>query len=162
MAVSRVVWSRIGWVLWVAAPWSMAACDQPPYIPPKIVEDDTTPRPCDVEPTLSSLTANYFITSCTFSGCHDTRSAEGGLNFEVADVYASLVSVPAEDEKAGPRGKLRVVPGDPDASFIVQKVEGTMARDEGNWMPDGTDEPIDPECRIKQLRQWIADGALAN
>lgn len=159
---------RFAVVSWVfVAAVMIGACDQPPYIPPKETDDDTsgtdtvTPS-CEVEATLSSLKAKYFKGSCVFSGCHDKRSAEGGIDFTVEGLHAVLVGVPAEDEKAGPRGKLRVVAGDPDASFMVQKVEGTMGKDEGDWMPQGTDEPIDPECRIKMLRQWISDGALDN
>lgn len=148
----------------VLALTALAACDEPPYIPP--LEDasgaDTAPAPCTVEPTLSSLKANYFKSSCVFSGCHDKRSAEGELDLSADDLHAQLVGVGVNDENAGPRGKIRIVAGDPDASFMVQKVEGTMARDEGTWMPDGTDEAVDPTCRIAKLREWIAAGALDN
>lgn len=142
-----------------------AACDQPPYIPPLVTATDTAgdgTTTCTVQPTLSSLKANYFEGSCVFSGCHDSRDQEGGLDLESPGVHAQLVGVPAQDDFAGPRGKIRVVAGDPESSFMVQKVEGTMARDEGAMMPDGTDEVIDPNCRVKMLRQWIADGALDN
>jgi hypothetical protein len=149
----------------------LVACDDPPYIPkyvePEVTDTsaetsgDTTPG-CSILPTLSDLDAKYFSFSCVFGGCHEASSAEGGLNLEAADLHGQLVNVPAHDENAGPRGKIRVVPGDPEASFLVQKLEGRQARDEGNIMPDGTDEPIDPNCRIKMLRQWISDGALDN
>jgi hypothetical protein len=158
---------RFAVVSWVfVAAVIIGACDQPPYIPPKETEDtagdDTVTPTCDVQATLSSLKVEYFKRSCVFSSCHDKRSAEGGLDLSADLLHAQLVGVPAEDEKAGPRGKLRVVAGDPGASFIVQKVEGTMANDEGTWMPDGTDEAVDPECSIKMLKQWISDGALDN
>lgn len=154
----------------------VTGCDEPPYIPARedaeVVADtdidtgtdgveETTPG-CNIQPKLSDLKAKYFEFSCVFGGCHEESAQEGSLNLEAADLHAELVNVPAADEKAGPRGKLRVVPGNPDASFMVQKLEGTQARDEGNIMPDGTDEPIDPECRIKMVRQWIQDGALNN
>lgn len=160
---------RLGWVGLV-----VIACDQPPYVPPyeapetevtaEVIDDtsETETSNCRIQPTLSDLNAQYFSVSCVFGGCHESDSAEGGLDMEAAGLRARLVNVPAQDDKAGPRGKLRVVPGDPDASFFVQKLEGTMARDEGNMMPDGTDEPIDPECRIRMIRQWITDGALDN
>jgi len=164
---ARGVWAAWGRSALVAAAVmiGVAACDQPPYIPPLITETDTGndgTTTCTVEPTLSSLKANYFEGSCVFSGCHDNRDKEGGLDLESAGVHAQLVNVAAEDKKAGPRGKIRVVPGDPDNSFMLQKVLGTQARDEGAMMPDGTDEVIDPECRVKMLKQWIVDGALDN
>ncbi len=154
----------------------LVACDEPPYLPPKEepvqtdVTGDTTsdttsdavPVNCSIAPTLSDLTEKYFKKSCAFGGCHDSGSQEGGLDLESAGLHARLVNVPAADGKAGPRGKLRVVPGDAANSYLLQKLEGTMARDEGNMMPDGTDEPIDPECRIRMVREWITAGALDN
>ena len=130
-----------------------SGCDSPP---------DFSAGPCEIEPTLSSLQAESFIPGCAFSGCHDKKSSEGGLDFESPGLHARLVKVAAMDDNAGPRGKLRVVPGDPDASFIVQKVEGTQAGDEGELMPEGAEEPISPDCRIAKLRKWIEDGAKDN
>jgi hypothetical protein len=145
------------------------ACDLPPYIPPKEEPDTAQPDTdtsettgCNIAPTLSDLNAKYFSLSCVFGGCHETRSQEGDLDMETADLHGQLVNVPAADPRAGPRGKIRVIPGNPDDSFFVQKLEGRQARDEGNIMPDGTDEPIDPQCRIRMIRQWITDGALDN
>ncbi len=165
---SKVALTLVGLGLVLAA-----GCDLPPYIPPYEAPDTAQPdtagdttgdsnNGCNIQPTLSDLNAEYFSLSCVFGGCHEAASAEGGLDMEAADLRAELVNVAASDDKAGPRGKLRVVPGNPDASFLVQKLEGTQARDEGNIMPDGTDEPIDPNCRIKMVRKWISDGALDN
>lgn len=148
----------------------VAACDQPPYIPPfeepETTQPDTdageTSNGCNIQPTLSDLNAKYFSLSCVFGGCHESSSQEGDLDMETADLHGELVNVPAADPKAGPRGKIRVIPGNPDDSFFVQKLEGRQARDEGNIMPDGTDEPIDPDCRVRMIRQWITDGALDN
>lgn len=143
-----------------------ASCDLPPYIPPyeepEVIdtEADGTTTGCDIQPTLSDLYAKYFALSCVFGGCHEASSQEGGLDIEAEDLHGQLVNVPADDPKAGPRGKIRVIPFDPDSSFLVEKLEGRQARDEGNLMPDGTDVPIDPECRIKMVREWIANGAL--
>jgi hypothetical protein len=49
----------------------------------------------------------------------------------------------------------RVKPGDPDNSYIVQKVEGTAAV--GGRMPLNR-EPLTAE-QIGLLRQWISEGA---
>lgn len=172
---------KSGWLAVATSALFVTACDAPPYIPPKEETDtlvttdgdtttddsdtatdtDTTAN-CGIEPKLSSISAKYFQLSCVFGGCHEAASQEGDLNLDAASLHAVLVNVAAADKKAGPRGKLRVVPGNPDASFLVQKLEGTQARDEGGIMPDGADEPIDPECRIKMVRQWILDGALDN
>ncbi|MFO0747269.1 MAG: hypothetical protein U1F43_16625 [Myxococcota bacterium] len=150
-------------LLWGLVPALLGACDDPPALPgADVVGNDTVTPTCTVEATLSSLKANYFATSCAFSACHDKRSAEGDLDLSASDLHAQLVGVPAVQEAAFAAGKLRVVAGNPDASFMVQKVEGTMAIDEGTWMPDGTDEVVDPDCRVKRLKEWIAAGALDN
>jgi hypothetical protein len=146
-----------------------ASCDLPPYIPPyeapEVIDTDVDTSEvgdCNIQPTLSDLDAKYFALSCVFGGCHEASSREGGLNMEADDLHAELVNVPAFDEKAGPRGKIRVIPFDAENSFLVEKLEGRQARDEGNLMPDGTDVPIDPQCRIKLVREWIDNGALDN
>jgi hypothetical protein len=51
----------------------------------------------------------------------------------------------------------RVEPGDPNNSYLIQKLEGTAA--EGRQMPlNGA--PL-PQADINVIRQWITDGALA-
>ena len=50
---------------------------------------------------------------------------------------------------------LRAAPGNPDASYIVQKLEGTAAQ--GARMPFGG--PYLPQDRIDLVRRWIAAGA---
>ncbi|TNF25578.1 MAG: hypothetical protein EP329_22870 [Deltaproteobacteria bacterium] len=131
----------------VAAP--TAGCDSAP------AEGDS----CELEPSLSALQSGYFAAGCTFSGCHDARTAKGGLDLASPGLHARLVDIAVQDDNAAARGKRLVVAGDPDASFIVQKVEGAQESDEGSLMPEGADEPISPECRIATLREWIANGA---
>ena len=110
---------------------------------------------CNIEPTLASLNENYFSKSCNFGSCHGTAKA-GGLDL-TGDAHAALVNVPAFAPAAAANNRILVVPGDPDASYFVQKLEGPG--DEGQLMPFGAQEPMDPDCRIKMVRQWIADGA---
>lgn len=120
--------------------------------------------PCDVEAKLSSIDEHYFKVSCVFDSCHDNRRPEADLDFELTGqaLRDALVGVPVDDENASMRGKIRVIPGDPDNSFLVQKLEGTMAADEGELMPDGVTEPIGEMCEIAMIRQWILDGAPNN
>ena len=131
-----------------------AACDTAP--------GETTPV-CKTEATLTSLQENYFARSCVFSACHEKGSSDTDLDLEtVAGLHGRLVNVLAEDEKASARGKLLVVPNDPDASFMVQKVSDTMETDEGVLMPNGAEEPISVNCGIAKLREWITAGAPDN
>ena len=111
---------------------------------------------CDLEPTITSLETQYFATSCALAGsCHKGPNPGGIIILDAGTAYSNLIGV----ESVLAPGKQLVVPGDPEASFLVQKVEGTMADGEGTIMPQGAQDPIDPACRIATLRAWIAAGA---
>ena len=111
---------------------------------------------CNIEPTLTSLKENYFAASCNFGSCHSSAKA-GGLDL-TGDVHAALVNAPAVFPGAAAKGKVLVIPGDPDNSYFLQKLEGPDDG-EGAIMPFGAQEPMDPNCRIEMVRQWIAAGA---
>lgn len=66
--------------------------------------------------------------------------------------YQNLVGV-ASDCPLG----LRVVPGDPDASYLVEKVEGQVGIC-GEPMPPPPASTWTAE-QVDTIRQWIADGA---
>lgn len=115
---------------------------------------------CKTEATLTSLQENYFARSCVFSACHEKGSSDTDLDLEtMSGLHERLVNVLASDEAAAGRGKKRVVPFDPDGSFMVQKVSGTMEADEGVLMPNGAEEPVSVNCGIAKLRAWIEAGA---
>ncbi|NOY26748.1 MAG: hypothetical protein GXP62_12820 [Oligoflexia bacterium] len=62
--------------------------------------------------------------------CHSTASNLGGLDLE-ASPWDAMVGV----SSANYAGRTLVVPGDSAASFLVDKLEGTQAADEGTVMP---------------------------
>jgi len=66
--------------------------------------------------------------------------------------HAMLVNVPSSEVPS----ILRVDPGNPDDSYLVQKIEGTASV--GEQMPLGG--PVLPDEQIAAIRQWITDGAL--
>jgi hypothetical protein len=106
---------------------------------------------CDLLPTLDSLQERYLTPSCTFSSCHDASNPAGALDLTLGTAYDSLVDVSADKNGL----ETLVVPGDPDGSYLVKRLEGTV----DNYMPSGATEPMDPECRIATLRAWILAGA---
>jgi hypothetical protein len=74
------------------------------------------------------------------------------LDLSSADAsFANLVGVSSLQQIA----ILRVVIGDPDNSYLIQKLEGTAAS--GSTMPLGAG-PLAPSV-IADIRQWIAAGA---
>jgi Ca2+-binding RTX toxin-like protein len=90
-----------------------------------------------------------FTNRCT--GCHSGGGAPQGLRLDAANSYANLVNVPSNEVPS----LLRVEPGNPDDSYLVQKIEGTASV--GGRMPLGG-TPLNAET-IALIRQWISEGA---
>ena len=84
--------------------------------------------------------------------CHAGRSAPQGLRLDAANSYALLVGVPSTEVPS----ILRVKPGDPGNSYIVQKLEGYAVI--GAPMPSGG--PRLPAEAIAAIREWISAGGL--
>ena len=90
-----------------------------------------------------------FTPICT--NCHVGATAPQGLRLDAANSYAVLVNVASSEVP----GTLRVNPGNPDLSYIVQKLEGNQAV--GARMPFGG--PYLSQTQIDLVRTWIAAGA---
>jgi hypothetical protein len=107
-------------------------------------------------PTLDDIQAAVFGPTCSNAGCHSgpaSGSLPAGLDLTNADAsFASLVGIASIEEAT----ILRVAAGDPDNSYLIQKLEGTAAS--GQQMPLGG-TPLDPAV-IADIRLWIANGAL--
>jgi hypothetical protein len=98
---------------------------------------------------FESIQANIFTPIC--SVCHVGGGAPEGLRLDAANSYNLLVGVPSTEVPS----ILRVKPGDPDNSYIIQKLEGHAAV--GAQMPFGG--PYLSSATIAFIRQWITDGA---
>lgn len=131
-----------------------AGCDEK-------LRDITGPSP-NLEPTFSSIRREIFETTdqagrsaCLTCHTDQGRTPAGQLNLR-ADPYAALVNV-ASRQKAG---ATLVVPGDPDASYFIHKLEGRndiaqlrMPRNGPPYLTDG---------QVLVIRRWIAIGAPNN
>ena len=101
-------------------------------------------------PDFASIQANVFTPIC--SVCHAGANAPQGLRLDAANSYSLLVGVPSTEVPS----ILRVKPGDPANSYIIQKLQGIAAV--GARMPYGQ-APL-PAATIQVISQWISDGAL--
>jgi hypothetical protein len=108
-------------------------------------------NPTVLAPTLASIQLNVFSVDCAVPGCHGGAGAQQGLRLDPGFSAGNLINV------ASPRDPnlIRVIPGNPDGSFIIQKLEGTQTL--GDRMPDGG--PYLPQSTIDVVRQWIQGGA---
>ncbi len=111
----------------------------------------SAPPVTGLAPTLASIQDNVFTVNCAVPGCHGGAGAQQGLRLDPGFSAGSLINV------ASPRDPnlIRVVPGNPDASFLIQKLDGTQTL--GDRMPDGG--PYLTTATVNVIRQWIQDGA---
>lgn len=104
-------------------------------------------------PTLQNVQTEVFTASCAFSGCHEGATSSGNLALEDGAAFANLVGIASD----GVPTATRVVPADPDASYLILKLEAGEGI-VGGQMPS---VPLDAE-RIQLVRDWIAQGAQDN
>jgi hypothetical protein len=144
---------RLG-LLAAAAVLTLAGCDEK-------LSDLTGPSP-NLKPTFASIRDEILLSTDAAGrsacvNCHTPGGPAGGLlNFRADDVYARLVNAPSR-QKAG---AVLVVPGDPDGSYLVQKLEG-RAGIVGQRMPF-SGPPFLTDGQMFVIRRWIADGAANN
>ena len=132
------------------------ACDEK-------LSDLTGPTP-NLAVTFSSIQDNIFnlTDSAGRAGCINChtnaggRNPSSGLNLATGASYSALVN---RASIAKP-GAVLVIPGDPDNSYLVQKIEGSpgivgmrMPRTGGPYLTPG---------QITVIRRWIAEGAKNN
>lgn len=142
--------------LWVLPVLLLAAgCDEK-------LEDLTGPTP-NLEPTFASIQREIFNvtdssgrTACVQCHTSNGRTPAGGLNLIDGASYTALVGV-ASGQKPG---ATRVIPGDPENSYLVQKLEGRadivglrMPRNNGPFLTEG---------QMLVIRRWIQLGAPNN
>jgi len=120
--------------------------DPPPaaVTPPPVV----TPPPAG-QSLFQQVQDTVLTPNCT--GCHVGAGAPTGLRLDAGNSFALLVNVASVQVPA----LLRVKPGDPDNSYLVQKIDGRAAV--GGRMPLGR-APL-PQASIDLVRSWIAAGA---
>ena len=107
-----------------------------------------------IQPTLQSIQENIFTPLC--APCHTGVGAvlPGSMNLSSeAASRASLVGVASEQQPA----ILRVAAGDADASYLIDKLEGTAPPPTNTQMPL-LGQPLN-QPTIDAIRQWIDDGA---
>jgi hypothetical protein len=101
------------------------------------------------EATFTAVRDEILVPSCGFSSCHGT--ATGELLIDATGTWEALVDVPS----AAAPGEVLVVPGDPDGSYLVKKLEGAPGI-AGLRMPQGGQ--LD-DADLELIREWIARGA---
>ena len=121
----------------------------------------------DAELTISppatgvSLAADLgpmFATRCNTGFCHNTMNQASALDLTPAKAHAQLVGVPSKHTAC--MAFDRVVPGSPQTSFLIFKLQGNGACFAGVRMPKGM--PALSAAQLQQVRDWITEGAKNN
>jgi hypothetical protein len=132
-----------------------AGCDEK-------LSDVAGPTP-NLEPTFSSIQAEIFNktdsagrVACVQCHTNQGRTPAAGMNLTEGNSYAALVN----GTSSGKPGEIRVIPGDPENSYMVRKLEGgpnivgeRMPRTGGPYLTPG---------QMSIIRRWIALGAQNN
>lgn len=123
----------------------------------------TGPTP-ELAPTFTSIQRNIFTTTdsagraaCT--NCHTTaggRVPPVGMDLGSPNAHAQIVNVAAVNKA----GAIRVIPGDPENSYLIHKLEGRMGI-AGFRMPR-SGPPYLTDGQIRVIKRWIELGALNN
>jgi hypothetical protein len=131
------------------------ACDEK-------LSDVAGPTP-NLTPTFSSIQSEIFSApdstgraACT--SCHNAQGARfsGNLNLDGAEAYRQLVNVVS----TGKRDAIRVIPGDPENSYLIHKIEGRPGI-VGQRMPRTTGPFLTPG-QVLIIKRWIELGAQNN
>tara|TARA_B100001964_G_C14120713_1_gene548179 strand:+ start:196 stop:738 length:543 start_codon:yes stop_codon:yes gene_type:complete len=104
------------------------------------------------EPRFTEISTRFFGSFCS---CHLSPNPPKGLSLDGTDAYDLLVEVPS----SGRSNRILVVPGSPDESYLIHKLEGEPDIS-GRQMP--RNRPARPQSEIEILRAWIEEGAIRN
>ncbi|MDA0336177.1 MAG: hypothetical protein O2782_13515 [bacterium] len=115
-----------------------------------LAEDGTGDGDPTVAVTLAQLSSDIFTPKCATSGCHSGGSPAQGMSLTSANVAAATIGV-ASAQVANLK---RIDPGNPDGSYLLQKVRGTGA---GSQMPLGG-APLSAS-EIQLIVDWVSAGA---
>jgi hypothetical protein len=99
---------------------------------------------------FEAIRDDLLVRSCGFSSCHGAGA--GGFTVSAEMTRDDLVNAPAFANPA----VILVIPGDPDESYLVRKLEGGPNIQGEAMPPDG---PALAAEEIQRIRDWIAAGA---
>jgi hypothetical protein len=142
--------------IWTAVALATAGCDEK-------LSSITGPTG-DLMPTFSSIQRDIFTASdssgrAACNGCHTTaggRVPPVGMDLGGPNAYTQLVNVASIAKP----GAIRVIPGDPENSYLIHKLEG-RAGIVGLRMPR-SGPPFLTDGQIRVIKRWIELGAPNN
>lgn len=114
----------------------------------------------DHQPAALECIAPFVAKRCAVAECHDSATREHAMDLSTGEsIYDAWVNRNGLDHCEN-RLEPRVVPGNPDGSFVMRKLTGQLAcaGSLSQPMPPPPELPLLPE-QIEAVRIWIASGA---
>lgn len=124
--------------------------------------------PTGLQPTFDSLRSKIFSVSCGTDGgsCHSPDGSLNSAELNLADdPYTALLGMDGKGASANniagsEKNLVRVLPGDPDHSFLIIKLSTRTGTDPkyGSGMPFTDPGSVCPDT-LATIRSWISAGA---
>lgn len=100
--------------------------------------------------TAAELSEDIFSKSCAFSSCHsDASSASAGLQLHDEASVLDMIDRPSKQNE----DIMLVAPGDPENSYLLQKMKGFQVVEGTDSMPPGSTLC---EGKILLVEAWIS------
>jgi hypothetical protein len=124
-------------------------------------DESSGPPPPRCTPPAGGVTIDFnaniqpiFDRTCALSACHGSGLLGANLNLSPGKSYRQLVDVQAFQR---PPVRTRVVPGKPDSSYLIMKLDGITGITGTAMPPPGSAQPTPDEKDA--IRQWITECA---
>ena len=119
-----------------------------------VTADQTVDYAITMRPVLKVpvVIQNIFNANCT--RCHVGSSPPQNQNLTENLAYSNIVNVASNEQPA----LKRILPGNPDNSYLVRKIQGTPGISFSQMPADGP--PFLSQADIDSIRSWVTNGAL--
>lgn len=117
--------------------------------------------PCTgIASTFQQIQEHILTPHCGRDTCHNSGQSEHTLSLAPGDSHTFLVGVRPDNAGADALGKLRVDPGNPKNSYLLDKLKGKLQPNEGERMPRQQKKLKGSQIRL--IEDWIEAGAPEN
>lgn len=107
--------------------------------------------------TFERIQSQVFNVSCSSDSCHSSVGRAADLVLEDGYAWESLVNHSPTNPISSANGMMRVMPSDPERSFLMAKLTDSLAAGEGDPMPWNAAR-LDTDT-IDVIHAWIEAGA---
>ena len=116
----------------------------------------SSPTPTPTVSFATQIQQQIFNPACTACHTDEGRTPSSNLNLKSGVSISNLVNVAS----VGKAGAVRVIPGNPTGSYLIQKLEG--ASDIVGLRMPRNGPPFLTTEQVTLIRQWIQNGAPNN